>query len=242
MSIARLRAGRFHGLGEGFRTSATVALLALTGGLLVAADARAREVQLTVHAGAVASGALFDAEAALSRPWETGGGRVEALELTAEVDEAAIGGARLSLALAPRLSLQAGASITRLDVTAQALSAGSRNVTLHEYDEITAAMFDLVLVARLTRSPSHAYVVGGGGLALLSFKGVDELDQSQPGVTLGAGYRVAVDTSFSLDLEVRDLITWIDTDDEPNRAAASSFDGASTLHLWQFTVGATFTP
>jgi hypothetical protein len=69
---------------------------------------------------------------------------------------------------------------------------------------------------------------------------MEALDQSQPGITLGAGYRWALESTFSLDLDVRDLMTWVDTDDEPNRPAVTSFEGAAPLHLWQFTVGASF--
>jgi hypothetical protein len=86
-------------------------------------------------------------------------------------------------------------------------------VRLYEYDDLSVTSVVVALEGRLTRSPSHPYLVAGVGATIADAAGTDAYDQTVLAGRLGAGYHHVLTRSLALRFEVSSTLQTIDFED-----------------------------
>jgi hypothetical protein len=205
------------------------------------------DVALTVFGGYYAAGEIFTARSSgplVIDPYTTPDGRPSpGRSLQANLDEFFGGGVRLRYGLKDQLWIGVGFSLTDMDVTALTTGAGS-NASKVAYDQAFVLASDVSVAYDLAAQGNTVYLLGGLGYNSLDFEnrpGFEDIDQGKPAVVFGVGYRLRSIEGIELDFEIRDSLSGADFDAEADRLQPTgNFDGASAIHIWQFTAGWSF--
>ena len=209
------------------RLAAGFALLLL---LLPPALARA-EFGLGVSVGGYTGSRLYSATSTAPRIWLNPTGEVSGFgeDLLVDLDSWAQFGLSGWTNITNRLGLRFDLAFTEVNVNAKVRGASSA-VESVEWDQLF--IMDLIAQAtwRFGRSmDNYPYLSLGPSFSVASSEG-KTLDQSLPGVTYGAGWRISAVKGTYLDLSVRGQLQWADFSDEEDRLAADDFTGESTIN------------
>jgi hypothetical protein len=165
-----------------------------------------------LNLGFASGGDLFRVRAGGTVPWDPEGGRsFGSAEFLVTLDEGFAYGATIQRDLGSWLKIDAGASFTRLPMTAAARVG--ETVRVYEYDDLSVAWFGLGLEARLTRGRSHPFVTAGGGLTIADGARADSYDQTVLAGRFGVGYQQTISTAMALRLEIVDTVQSLDFGD-----------------------------
>ncbi len=162
--------------------------------------------------GLMTSGDLFKVDVTSGNPhfWLTPADSLFASEeFVVTMDEDLLLGASVSFRFAGHWWLRADVSYSKVDATAEALVG--QTVQLFLYDRLAFLMGGLVIERPLISTPSYPFFLAGGTLVKVTADNARELDQTQWGLRLGAGYHHDFDGRWGLRVEVRDTITSLDT-------------------------------
>jgi hypothetical protein len=164
---------------------------------------------ISVNLGLASAGDLFRARAGGSIPWDPeGGASFGSPEFVVTLDEGFAYGVSILRDLGPWLRARADAVFTQLPMTAEARVG--ETVRLYEYDDIAVAVFGLGLEVRLTRAPSHPYLMAGAGVTTAGGARTDAYDQTVLAARFGAGYQQVLATSLALRFEICNTLQSID--------------------------------
>ncbi len=199
---------------------------------------------LSFHGGLSAAGELFRATSETSRDWITPDGRrLQGVTLETEIEEFFGGGLRVGTYLTPKVFLQAGLTVSDLNITAVHRTAADAFLST-DYDQMFYLGADLLAAYDLVAEGNTPYIQAGVGLANLAFEGRadgDSLDQTNVGVVLGGGLRVRSLEGVNIDLDIRATLVSPDLSNEAARFNADTFDANGTVALWQLGVNWNFT-
>lgn len=214
-------------------------LMALLPVLLLPSLAMAATPRFTLdlYGGVAMAGRVYTAYSdGGSRNWESPNGQLGYLgeEVRTDVDPQLYLGLATEIPRGDRLRFGARLAFADLDLVAQ-VRRGSGAVDELPWDQLflftadASASYDLV-----PGDGDTPYILGGVGIISVGSEG-STLDQAQPTLTAGAGYRIDRYDGYVLRLEAR--ASWFpwDLDAEEERLAADRFDGASSGLLWQLS-------